>query len=436
MHIRIKNFAKINEADIELNGITVIAGENNTGKSTIGKIVFSLFNSMNNLDERIVLQQLHSIERLCHYKFMGEFVEVCEFDSNPRIEARRFAEKVRNSIQESLEMSTENLTENEIEMILLAALQERSFRVVMEHRYNEIVKSLTKEINQRLTLESEKIVSELVDRAFSTVFGNQMNSLCKNSGAEAEIEYTIKNKTNHMLFQNNGCCELVNSIAFLNKAIYIDDPFIVDELSEGIYREFGTGNILKELLLQKRQDDEQVIESVLTREKIDIVFDKLQNIVLGDIERTSGRNFYLDDQNYSEPIRFNNLSTGLKSFVIIKMLLENGSISPRDVLILDEPEIHLHPQWQIAYAELIVLVQKYFDLTVIITTHSPYFLDAVDLYSRKYGISDKTNFYIASVNENNSVEIQDVREDINLIYQKMATPIQILETLRYEMNNN
>lgn len=69
----------------------------------------------------------------------------------------------------------------------------------------------------------------------------------------------------------------------------------------------------------------------------------------------------------------------MKSFVIIKMLLENGSISPRDVLILDEPEIHLHPQWQIAYAELIVLVQKYFDLTVIITTHSPYFLDAVDL---------------------------------------------------------
>ena len=39
----------------------------------------------------------------------------------------------------------------------------------------------------------------------------------------------------------------------------------------------------------------------------------------------------------------------------------------KDVVILDEPEIHLHPQWQIAYAELIVLLQKQFDLSVVVT---------------------------------------------------------------------
>ena len=44
MKLRIRNVAKIEEADLELNGITIIAGNNNTGKSTIGKIVFSLFN--------------------------------------------------------------------------------------------------------------------------------------------------------------------------------------------------------------------------------------------------------------------------------------------------------------------------------------------------------------------------------------------------------
>nr|WP_289701796.1 ATP-binding protein [Enterocloster clostridioformis] len=42
MKLRIRNVAKIEEADLELNGITIIAGNNNTGKSTIGKIVFSL----------------------------------------------------------------------------------------------------------------------------------------------------------------------------------------------------------------------------------------------------------------------------------------------------------------------------------------------------------------------------------------------------------
>ena len=43
MKLRIKNFAKIEDADINIDGITVIAGENNTGKSTVGKIFFSLF---------------------------------------------------------------------------------------------------------------------------------------------------------------------------------------------------------------------------------------------------------------------------------------------------------------------------------------------------------------------------------------------------------
>ena len=44
MKLKIQNFAKIKEANIVIDGITVIAGENNTGKSTVGKILFSLFN--------------------------------------------------------------------------------------------------------------------------------------------------------------------------------------------------------------------------------------------------------------------------------------------------------------------------------------------------------------------------------------------------------
>ena len=53
MKLNIKNFAKIKEADIIIDGITVIAGENNTGKSTVGKIVFSLFNALSEIDNKI-----------------------------------------------------------------------------------------------------------------------------------------------------------------------------------------------------------------------------------------------------------------------------------------------------------------------------------------------------------------------------------------------
>ena len=40
MKLSINNFAKIKQADIIIDGITVIAGENNTGKSTVGKVLF------------------------------------------------------------------------------------------------------------------------------------------------------------------------------------------------------------------------------------------------------------------------------------------------------------------------------------------------------------------------------------------------------------
>jgi predicted ATPase len=56
MKLNIENFAKIKNANINFNGITVIAGENNTGKSTVGKIMFSLFNSFNCMDEKIKKQ--------------------------------------------------------------------------------------------------------------------------------------------------------------------------------------------------------------------------------------------------------------------------------------------------------------------------------------------------------------------------------------------
>lgn len=52
MKLRIQNFAKIKEADIILDGITVIAGNNNTGKSTVGKILDSMYNATNNLEDK------------------------------------------------------------------------------------------------------------------------------------------------------------------------------------------------------------------------------------------------------------------------------------------------------------------------------------------------------------------------------------------------
>ena len=46
MKLNIKNIGKIAEASIEINTITIIAGENDTGKSTFSKTLFSLLYSL------------------------------------------------------------------------------------------------------------------------------------------------------------------------------------------------------------------------------------------------------------------------------------------------------------------------------------------------------------------------------------------------------
>lgn len=51
MKLHIENVAKIKKADIDVEGITVIAGSNNTGKSTVGKALFAMFESFYSLEK-------------------------------------------------------------------------------------------------------------------------------------------------------------------------------------------------------------------------------------------------------------------------------------------------------------------------------------------------------------------------------------------------
>ena len=57
MIFRINNLCKLQDIEIELNGITVLAGKNNMGKSTDGKALFCLFYSMENLEKKIERQK-------------------------------------------------------------------------------------------------------------------------------------------------------------------------------------------------------------------------------------------------------------------------------------------------------------------------------------------------------------------------------------------
>lgn len=74
MELSIRDFAKIQQADIVIDGITVIAGENNTGKSTVGKILFSLFNALSDVEEKIFNERMREL-RSSSERIMSEYFD-------------------------------------------------------------------------------------------------------------------------------------------------------------------------------------------------------------------------------------------------------------------------------------------------------------------------------------------------------------------------
>jgi len=435
MKLGIENFAKIKNADIIIDGITVIAGENNTGKSTVGKILFSFFNALNNIEDKISGERMSEIEktnRLILRKYISSLDISRSVITNNVINLSR---RIRLQLKE---MTDENVTisDDKIREIVVRNLNKSVLKSERLDEWSDMIDEMVRNISEILLLPEETIIREVISRYFNLVFHAQMNSLVDHQSDDAVLNLEIKGKTEKLFFSNNECKHFTNELNIIHKAIYIDNPFIIDELSG--YNDLNPMNeLLKDLLIEDTGDGvlDGVIETVRAKEKLSDIYKTLQSIVDGEIIFSQDEEFYLKNSNFDEPIVFHNLSAGLKSFVILKMLIEKGCLKEKDVVILDEPEIHLHPQWQIAYAELIVLLQKHFDLSVIVTTHSPYFLDAINLFSCKYGIDDKVNYYLSS-NVNDAVHMDLVTGNIDLIYKKMASPIQALDTLRYELNND
>lgn len=179
---------------------------------------------------------------------------------------------------------------------------------------------------------------------FNLAFTKQANS--KWNASPADLCLTVKDKRIHINIKDETCQDASAEITILHSATYIDDPFVVDDLAGNHLLNWRS--IMADDLLEKIRHTQEMtpLSKQMRRDKTEQIANSLRQVLAGEfVDTVDGLAFrqkgLLDDLSIS------NLSAGLKAFAIIKRLLESHNLNEQDVLILDEPEIHLHPEWQL-----------------------------------------------------------------------------------------
>jgi len=328
MELQLKNIGMIKDANVKIDGLTVIAGENDTGKSTVGKALF-LINQGN------VVPVLSRFEDVFYFKQPMGKNSIISFNGNTA------------DFMGNFELRKEN-----------------SFTTIF--------------------IDTPIII-------------NLFNLFSNIDSIQSQVTSELISLTDSDKFENEMIIDLIKKYSFKK-------PFTLDDLYKKI-----------KLKLKKESSLNQ-IEFI----------DNLKKIIDGEFLSHSTKEIIFKRGNKEFDI--NSVATGIKSFGILQLLIKNNHLTKDTILILDEPEVHLHPKWQLEMAKIIVELVKN-GVKIVVNSHSPYMIEALEVYSAKQEVN--RNFYLAEKKDDYAI-ISDVTDDLEPIYSKLAEPIQDLEDVSLE----
>ena len=484
MRINLNNIGIVHDSTMALDGLTVITGKNNSGKTTVGKAIYSLLDAVSNISakarldrEQYIVKILDDVtEAMDLFRFFTYTFDYDEeklintpFSNCPALLAL-FSHDYRNEMSQN---EIEKLARNIYDELSSINVSEISKTKQIEYYIHRTLKS--EDINSDIS----KIVAEQLNKAAS-ILQEMFETLDRDpqlieyaresinqtlnvefSGQIQPASYQV-DKSKIELFNDDTCCfsvDIVNNKVEKNgkpvyftspykKAFFIDNPFIFDESfpvrrwlknpidsnSESLLNPnniISHNNKLRFILRSNRRPT--VLEQTILNESLEKIKKEIDAIIPGTFEFSSAGDFYVKN---GTKLKVSNLATGSKMFSIIKLLLEKGELGDSTMLILDEPEAHLHPSWQNRFAEMIVLLVKELGVNIVLTTHSSNFVLALDAYMRKHRIEDKTNFYRTEFIDNGFVDYVCTNDDIGTIYQDFLQYLSEVKMLRNEFLRN
>lgn len=402
LNLSIKNIRAIKNAEIIINGITVITGENGCGKSTISKLVYNLIKTSIDYDEIVddkMEEQLNYIKRNL-YLIRKEVMHLV-----PHIIDNKFLSK--KNIQEQYQNENPSKFDQTADINYLIeifkSISTTKFNNQILQRLERIKRVLIDRLEPEVVSEDKNII-ELLEVLKEKINSSVNTAICtKDKRPLSILEETINNAFFDTLFPqsyileeygvpiNDKKSQKVNQLYSVHNVAYIDTPMILGLDFYGIEREHwdDLNAILKEKISNKRNIAiDNVFENDIIKGDIQEVFDDFSDDPF-IYKRNDGKEFNLLE-----------CATGLKSFAILRLLYKNGFLNDSSLLIIDEPEAHLHPQWVVEYARLIILLNKYLGVKFLIASHHPDMISAIKYIAEKEDRTSSLNYYLAKQIEN------------------------------------
>lgn len=453
MKLHIDNIGIVKESEIELNGITVITGHNNSGKTTVSKVLYSLISSVEDLGKSNLQDKNNAAEafvdnmtseiwlRLSSGKVKTEHVDRMRVSYN------------RNLLEvEGAERYLEHFMEDECSMLQSAAQKTsksdiREFYLDLQHSVEEKIRNFGKELKH--DYDPVNYVNKKLDSILNAEFNNQI--LHVNGGMDSGIIQLVEDGKPifDVMVGKDGLKKREKTFSmslFDSKCIFIDDVYVLDDLIDKIensekeganvsfwLRRFNknTAKIKIEKHKQKLinslwQKDRILYGGASNKEAVFKIYDKLESVFDDKIVLEGGKLVCANSK-----VHVGNLAMGAKVFALLKMLLDNGTITRDTILILDEPEVHLHPEWQNVLAELLVLIMQEINATILLTTHSSQFLMALETYTKKHQQRDRFKVYSTErLEDKRFVRYIDQTASIKDAYYKLAKPMFDIKVLK------
>lgn len=432
MNIIIRNLRKISCANIALDGITLVAGANGRGKSTISRAV-AMFCALNlHMPELARAEKarkiLHCVERFFQKRGVRYIFYRDPSSINPAIFAEIFSEAFWNDPKSLIDWTDRYFSGRRIYSDTIGSVFPRNPFNVPE--YNSGFVLLADQVRQYLQKEDDYFTGIVARRYMDAAFEHRWASFSyENLVTSLEIS---DGDTRTVIGLQNGNQQNGESLGarFVSSVFYLEPIHILD-FADQLERVDTT------IIQDRYAEGESVPINALTSERVvkewppqyveakERVLNVMRNLINGRLvqsETTIDFEEEIDRKVTSVPILA--LASGIKPMATIARALEKGAIFPEGLLVIDEPESNLHPEWQIAFAEFLVIMHKELNVRILLNTHSPYFLKALDFYARQKKCQKCSRYYtIDSSNDGDYRYVtREVTNDINELFADMHRP--------------